>query len=177
MSPPACVRAWAHTFLNLALSSVAPAAVQGSSALATASGLFGADLAGQVPDLQLGYVLPITTRAILCSAQGTRFAPQDQTGHTCEDKQGGVRIAGCKFMRLSWLPSAYENPHLMIEGLWHSVPNRTGSLTASKDRWAAWRHELLRLRSDHASGLYLSHEGKRQACPREAETPNHGLSP
>jgi hypothetical protein len=44
----------------------APAALQGSSVLATATATapFRNEWVGQVPDLQLGFLLPITTRAI-----------------------------------------------------------------------------------------------------------------
>lgn len=49
-----------------------PAALQGCSVLATATAPFGNEWVGQVPDLQLGFLLLITTRPIVrsASAQG-----------------------------------------------------------------------------------------------------------
>jgi hypothetical protein len=55
-----------------------------------------------------------------------------------------------------------------------AVREPNGSLL---DRWTALRLELLGSRTDQTSIPYFAHDGKRAACLREAETPNHGLSP
>jgi hypothetical protein len=135
----------------------APAALQGSSVLATATATapFGNEWVGQVPDLQLGFLLPIATRAILrrANAQGLHLSgsssrPDGPYLRELAGTAGTAGTAGVAGVDAMHPSEVHEDPYSMIEGFWHSIPNRTGSPTAC----TAWTANRPRLSSDLSPG-------------------------